>query len=65
MHKLAKSNRKIPKRKNIRSKIIKKKSHAFLDITKSSEIIGLVTLSHKIASMNPEGESEIMVQLYL
>ena len=45
MHKLAKSNWEIPKPKNIRSKIIKK-SNAFLDITESSEIIGLVTLSH-------------------
>ena len=53
MHKLAKSNRKIPKRKNIRSKVIKE-SNAFLGITKSSEITGLVTLSHEIASTNPE-----------
>ena len=53
MHKLAKSNRKIPKCKNIRSKVIKE-SNAFLGITKSSEITGLVTLSHEIASTNPE-----------
>ena len=44
IHKLAKSNREIPKRKNIRSKIIE--SNIFLDITKSSEILGPVTLTH-------------------
>ena len=56
MHKLAKSNRKIPKHKNIRSKVIRESNAflSFLGITKSSEIIGLLTLSHEIASTNPE-----------
>ena len=39
---LAKSNRTIPKFKNVKSKITK--SCAFLDIMRSGEIMGLVTL---------------------
>ena len=42
MHKLAKSNRKIPKSKTIISKIMKKVI-AFLVITKNCETMGLVT----------------------
>ena len=49
MQKLAKSNRKIPMRKNIRGKIILK-SNAFLVINR--ETLGLVILSHSVKDLS-------------
>ena len=56
MDKLAKSNRTIPKRKNMRSI-----SNAFLVISKNSEIRGLVTLSHLYHSLPGAGDANLSV----
>ena len=55
MDKLAKSNRTIPKRKNMRSI-----SNAFLVISKNSEIRGLVTLSHLYHSLPGDANLSVL-----